>query len=67
MGQVFKVDFILEHLSPKEKERIPDKVINFLKENKSIFYKINIDTNKKLIDQNISDETWGWIKKWIKK
>ena len=57
-----EVDFILEHISPEDKERIPDKVINFFKDNKSFFYKTNIDTNKKLKDQDISDETKAFLK-----
>ena len=57
-----EVDFILEHLNPKEKEKIPENVIKFFKNNKSIFYKTNINATLPLKQQDISEETKAFLK-----
>lgn len=52
-----EVDFILEHLQPSDKEKIPQVVFEFFKKNKSIFYKVNLTTEKRLQEQELKDET----------
>ena len=43
-----EVDFILENLQPSDKEKIPQSVFEFFKNNKSLFYKVNLTTDKSL-------------------
>ena len=56
-----EVDFILEHLKPSDKEKIPKSVFDFFKENKSIFYKVNLTTEKLLKEQKLKDETKAFL------
>lgn len=56
-----EMNYILEHLNPVDKKKIPEAVINFFKENKSIFYKPELDVTKKLSEQNLKDETKAFI------
>lgn len=56
-----EVDFILEHLQPSDKEKIPKSVFDFFKENKSIFYKVNLTTEKLLKEQKLKDETKAFL------
>ena len=35
--------YILEHMNPIDKKRIPEAAIKFFRDNRSIFYKVNID------------------------
>ena len=56
------VDFILEHLNPKERKKIPENVIRFFKDNKSIFYKTKINSTMPLKQQDISEETKALLK-----
>lgn len=56
------VDFILEHLNPKERKKIPENVIRFFKDNKSIFYKTKINSTMPLKQQDISEETKAFLK-----
>lgn len=53
--------YILEHLNPTDKKKIPESVIKFFKDNKSIFYKVDLDVNKKLREQDLKDETKAFI------
>ena len=52
-----EVDFILNHLNPDDRKKLPESLINFFKENKDIFYEVNIDTSKSLYDQKLKEET----------
>lgn len=54
--------YILEHMNPVDLNKIPKEVINFFKENKSIFYKVNLDETKNLYEQDLKDETKAFIK-----
>ncbi len=56
-----EVDYILEHLNPEDKKKIPDYVIGFFKNNKSLFYKVNLDAKKKLDEQELRDETKAFL------
>lgn len=56
-----EVDYILEHLNPEDKKKLPEKVIMFFKENKSMFYQININVNQPLVEQNLKDETKAFL------
>lgn len=56
-----EVDFILTNLNPKDKKKIPEAVIKFFKENKSLFYKVNLTTTKPLVDQELKDETKAFL------
>lgn len=56
-----EVDFILENLNPEDKKMLPQKVIEFFKENKSETYIVNLTTEKSLLEQNLKDETKAFL------
>lgn len=56
-----EVDFILENLQPSDKEKIPQSVFEFLKNNKSLFYKVNLTTDKSLAEQDLKNETKAFL------
>lgn len=56
-----EVDFILEHLDPIDKKKIPEKVIEFFKNNKDLFYKVNLSVDKPLAEQELKDETKAFL------
>ena len=53
--------YILEHMNPKDKEKIPEYIIHFFRDNRSLFYKVNLDVTKELSEQDITDETKAFI------
>lgn len=53
--------YILENLNPIDKKKIPEATLQFFNNNKSIFYKVNLDVNKELREQNLKDETKAFI------
>lgn len=55
--RLVEVDEILNHLSIEDYNRIPKEYIILIKQNKDINYIWKYDTNKKLKDQDISDDT----------
>ena len=57
-----EVDYILEHLAPEDKKKIPDSVCKFFKENKALFYKVNLDETRPLEEQELKDETKAFLK-----
>lgn len=56
-----EVDFILENLQPSDKEKIPQSIFEFFKNNKSLFYKVNISTEKSLAEQELKNETKAFL------
>lgn len=56
-----EIDYIFEHMNPRDKEKIPEKVRLFFKNNKSLFYKVNLDVTKKLATQELKEETKAFI------
>ena len=56
-----EMDYIFEHMNPIDKDKIPEKVRKFFKDNKSIFYKVNLDPSKNLEEQEIKEETKAFI------
>ena len=56
-----EVDFILANLNPEDKKKIPEATINFFKENKALFYKVNLTTDKPLAMQHLKDETKAFL------
>lgn len=56
-----EVDFILANLNPEDKKKIPNTVINFFKENKSLFYNVSLTVDKPLAEQNLKDETKAFL------
>lgn len=52
-----EVDAIIEAIDISEQEKIPLKFREFIKQKKSKEYVYNIDKNKKLVEQNIMQET----------
>ena len=56
-----EVEFILEHLNSEDKEKIPKKLFQFLKENKDIFYEVHLDTSIPLGEQNLKEETKAFL------
>lgn len=53
--------YILENLNPIDKKKIPKATLQFFNNNKSIFYKVNLDVTKELREQNLKDETKAFI------
>lgn len=53
--------YILEHMNPIDKKYIPEIVIQFFRDNRSIFYKVNLDVTKRLEEQELKDETKAFI------
>lgn len=56
-----EMDYILEHMNPIDKLKIPKNIIQFFKENKSITYKVELDVTKNLKEQELKDETKVFI------
>ena len=52
-----EIDEILNLLEDKYREKVPEKVRNFFKEEKMFDYKPTIDVNTPLIQQNLKRET----------
>ena len=48
---------ILEHMEKKDVDKIPDKFMKYLEDNKSIYYKPNLDHTKRLCEMNLNDKT----------
>ncbi len=57
-----EMNYILEHMNPIDKNKIPKSVIDFFKENRSLTYKVKLTTDKKLEEQDLKDETKAFIK-----
>jgi len=57
-----EMDYILEHMNPDDLKKIPQDIINFFKENKSILYRVKLDETKNLYEQELKDETKAFIK-----
>lgn len=56
-----EIYYILEHMNPADKLRIPEALIQFFKDNKSILYKVKLDVTKSLAEQELKDETKAFI------
>lgn len=56
-----EIDYIIEHLDIKDKNKIPINVRNFFKNNRSLFYKVNLDVTKDLSSQTLKDETKAFL------
>lgn len=56
-----EVDYILEHLNPIDKAKIPKKVFEFFKDNKSIFYNVELTPTKTLEEQKLKKETKAFL------
>ena len=57
-----EMNYILWHMNPIDKNKIPKSVIDFFKENRSLTYKVKLTTDKKLEEQDLKDETKAFIK-----
>lgn len=53
-----EVDEILNLLENAYKEKIPEKIINFFKEERDKEYKVEIDVNRPLTEQNLKRDTF---------
>lgn len=56
-----EVEFILKNLQPSDKEKIPDSVFEFFKNNKSLFYRTNLSIELPLEEQKLKDETKAFL------
>lgn len=56
-----EMNFILENLESDFSSRIPEKIKNFFKNNKSNSYKVNLVTTKPLYEQDLLEETKIYI------
>lgn len=56
-----EVNYILENLNPEDRKKISNNVLEFFKENKSMFYKVNLDVSKPLEEQELKDETKAFL------
>ena len=52
-----EMNYILKNLRPKDKEKIPNDVIEFFNENKSPIYRVKLTTEKELKNQKLQEET----------
>ncbi len=57
-----EMNFILNNLDLKDLEKIPKGLVRFFEENMDKSYKVNIDLNKPLYEQNLLEETKAFIK-----
>ncbi len=57
-----EIDFILNNMAPTDLSKIPQDVIKFFKDNKSVLYKVKLDVTKNLYEQELKDETKAIIK-----
>ena len=56
-----EVDYIIKHMDIDYKEKIPQSIIDFFTENKSVTYRVKLSPNKELKYQNIKDETKAFL------
>ena len=56
-----QVDIILQYLPSKSFDKIPDKIIEKIEENKDNEYFFEYDFEKSLLDQNIFEETKDFL------
>lgn len=57
-----EVDYILEHMYPEDKNKIPESTIQFFKNNKSLTYRVNFNPQERLENQNLKEETKAFLK-----
>lgn len=57
-----EIDYILNNMNPTDLSKIPQDVIKFFKDNKSVLYKVKLDVTKNLCEQELKDETKAIIK-----
>ena len=57
-----EIEYILKNLDVKDKEKIPQSVIDFFSKNKSITYRVKLTTDKSLKEQNLKEETKAFLK-----
>lgn len=57
-----EMNFILNNLELEDLEKIPKAFIQFFADNMDKNYKVNIDLNKPLYEQNLLEETRAFIK-----
>lgn len=55
--RLVEVDEVLKHLSEGYYKKIPEEIVEVIKQNKDKNYTWNYDTSKKLKDQDLSDDT----------
>lgn len=53
--------YILEHMNPDDRNKIPESTIHFFRDNRSMFYKVDFDVTKELSEQDLKDETKAFI------
>ena len=56
-----EVDEILNLLEDKYKNKIPEKIRNFFKEEKDPNYRVSIDIDRPLIEQNLQRDTFVFL------
>ena len=56
-----EMNYILEHMNPVDKNRIPQSVIEFFKTNRSYVYRVKLTKSKPLKEQKLKDETKAFI------
>lgn len=56
-----EIYYILEHMNPRDKAKVPDSTIQFFKNNKSVLYKVKLDVTKPLDKQELKYETKAFI------
>ena len=56
-----EISYIIDHMESSIKDKIPNKMKNFFKNNKSSSYEIKLTTEKRLEDQELRDETKAFL------
>ena len=56
-----EISYIIDHMEPAIKDKIPNKMKNFFRDNKASFYDVKLTTEKRLEDQELKDETKAFL------
>lgn len=56
-----EVNYILENLNPTDKKKIPESVFAFFKNNKAVFYHVNLNPKQPLVEQELKEETKAFL------
>ena len=53
--------FIIDNLVKEDRERIPETILEFFRENRDVFYMSKIDINKQLFEQELDETTRAFL------
>lgn len=56
-----EMEYIINHMEPSERAKIPQEVKKFFTQNKDYTYTVNLDYTKNLSDEKLKEETEAFI------